>query len=148
MEEKNILALKQAKEEIISGEHTCILIKNGDIIHRDNGRGVSPILRVLEMPEGAELLKGAYVADKIIGKAAAMLLVLGNAEYVYGELMSEAGKEFLERNNVPYDFGDVVKNINNFKGDGICPIEKSVLDVDVPEKAYDIIKATILSLRK
>ena len=62
---------------------------------------------VEEMKAGAcrELLRDIYVdegviVDKLIGKAAALLLCLGEVKYVYGITMSEAGKAYLDQAGV------------------------------------------------
>ena len=45
-----------------------------------------------------------FVKDKIIGKAAALVLTNLGIKKVKAELMSELGKEVLDRYNIEYDY--------------------------------------------
>lgn len=123
---------------------SCIIVQNGEIVHTADGRGVKPIMHVLETEPA--LLSGAVVIDKIIGKAAAMLLHKGGASYVYGETMSVAGYAYLQAKGIHAEFGRCIDVISNREGNGICPLERSVLKIDDPEEAYIALKNTIRSL--
>ena len=136
--------LKTAQELIRNGQATCVLIRDGVIAGEASGIGVKPILHFLENEPG--ILKGAEVADKVIGKAAAMLLVFGGALYVYGELMSISGRDYLQKQSIPFSFGTLVDKISSRDGIGICPLEQSVMEIDDPKKGYDAIKTTIAKL--
>lgn len=138
--------LAKALEEIKSREYSCIVIKESEIIHRADGRGVKPLLDLYESENGREILKGACVADKIVGKAAAMILTLGKADYVYGEIMSKAAREYLEQQGINYGFGRCVEIISNRLGNGMCPIEDSVMHIDDPEEGLSAIKTRIKQL--
>lgn len=125
-------SLPEAIGIIKSGEATCVVMQEGEIIHTASGRGVSPLLKLYrEMPER---LAGAVVADKIIGKAAAMILLLGGARAVYGEIMSVAARDYLVAHNIPATSGRCVDVITSRDKKGICPIEQSVLDTDDAEE--------------
>jgi len=136
--------LEQAKMYIKNKEFTCIIMYNGKIGQKLKGKGVKPLLQTYE--NGA--LNDTQVADKIIGKAAAIILVLAGVRYVYGELMSIAGRDFLERHNVTVEYGRCVEVISNREGNGLCPLEKAVLEIDDLDEGYAAIKATIAELMK
>jgi len=141
----HILAgLTTAQERIKTGQATCILIRDEVITGEASGIGVKPILQFLE--NEPDTLKGAAVADKVIGKAAAMLLVLGGVQYVYGQLMSISGQEYLKKQNIPFSYGTLVDKISSRDGTGVCPLEQSVMDIDDPQEGYDAIKKTIAKL--
>ena len=135
--------MKQA-ERIRAGEHTCIVLQNGEVVYEAEGRGVSPLMRLYD--NDITKLKNAEVADKIIGKAAAMILHLGGVKAVYGEIMSRAAVEYLSAKGIEHRYGRYVDIISNRTGNGICPIEKSVLDTDNPEEGIAVIKETIAVL--
>ena len=65
---------KKAVKLIREGKAECVLLKNGKIIHIERGRGVSPLLRIYETYP--EKMKGSRVVDKVIGRAAGMILIL------------------------------------------------------------------------
>lgn len=58
-------------------------------------------------------LVGYTVADKIVGKAAAMLLVKLGVSAVYGEVASVGGVEFLRAHGVEVSYGSLVPYIVN-----------------------------------
>ncbi len=136
----------KAKEMIASGEYTFIVISKGIIVHKDSGNGVKPIMKVIN--ENRDLLKDAVIADKIIGKAAALLLDLGGARKIYGALMSRAAKDYLDQRGIENDCGRCIQVISNRKGDGICPLERAVADIDDPAEGYERLKETIAELMR
>ena len=137
-------ALAAARKMIVTETATCILLKNGEIVHTGSGRGVKPLLAAYE--ENPSLLRGAVLADKIIGKAAAMIAVLGGVRQVFALTMSTAAREYLAAHNIPSACGHEVKMIFNRTGDGLCPLEQSVLELSEPEAGYRALKETIRRL--
>ncbi|MCL2353788.1 MAG: DUF1893 domain-containing protein [Defluviitaleaceae bacterium] len=136
--------LPQAIDYIKSGEHTCIVMQDGVITHKTSGIGVKPIKELYE--NQPEALKNAQVADKVIGKAAAMLLHLAGAAFIYGNIMSARAVDYLEKHNIPHQYGMLVDAIINRAGDDTCPLEKAVLNIEDKDEAYEAIKATIAAL--
>ena len=65
--------LENCKQKLIEGGHTCVA-QNDTELRTDDRRGILPLMQWLS---DGEFLRGAVVADKVIGKAAAFLLVLG-----------------------------------------------------------------------
>jgi len=137
-------AAKTAKRLIISGEASCAAVKDGKVVYRDSGKGVKPLIYLYENERG--IMDGAYFFDKIIGKAAAMILTLGGAKKVYALKMSESAENYLKKRGIKTAYGEKVGVILNIAGTGICPLENSVIDEDDPEKGYARIKETIAAL--
>ncbi len=133
-------ACKMIKEEGTS----CVIIKEGSIVYTADGRGVAPLLTIYEK----EKLAASCVVDRIIGKAAAMILVLGGAKSVYGEIMSKAAREYLEARDIPCQYGLCVDVITGRTGTGICPIESSVLSIDDPAEGFEALTKRLAELRK
>ena len=114
-------------------EHTCVLCR-GEQIFASRQAGISPMLDWLS--EKADL-HGFAAADKIVGKAAALLFVLAGVSAVYGEVMSEAGLSVLEGHHIPCSYGTLVPYIINRKGTGMCPMEETVQTVSDPATAFE-----------
>ena len=131
--------LDKAIARIKSREASCVLMREGLIAGEAVGIGVKPILQFLESGE----LRGAQVADKVIGKAAAMLLVLGGVVYVYGEIMSESGRDYLQGRGIAVSWGKLVEGIINRDGTDICPLERAVDGVWDPREGYEAIRGAI-----
>ena len=137
-------AVAEARRMIAGGDVSFVVIRNGEIVHSADGRGVRPVIQLLKT--NAELLRGATVVDKIIGKAAAMLLTLGGARRIYGELMSVSAFDYLTPRGIKAEYGRKIDIVSNREGNGICPLERSVKDVDDPQEAYEILQQTIAKL--
>jgi hypothetical protein len=135
-------ATQMIKEEIAS----CIIIKNNTIIHTAKGPGVAPLIALYE--NNPEMLKDSYIVDKVIGKAAAMIAVLGGANKVYGHVMSKAAQSYLKERNIITEYGRCVEVISNRTGDGLCPLEKSIMDVEDAKIGYLRLKDTIRKFSK
>jgi hypothetical protein len=140
------ITLNYAKRMILNEKASCVIIKNDTIIHSSKGPGVAPLISLYE--NEPEVLKGAFVVDKVIGKAAAMLAVLGGATKVYGLLMSKSAVEYLKKHNIPAEYSKCVDVISNRTGDGICPLEMTVKDIEDAQIAYQQLKETIRRLMK
>lgn len=124
--------------------HSICLCKDGEWFTY-NGRGISPMMRFLA--ERLDL-RGYSVADVIVGKAAAMLFVKSGISEVYGEVMSEAGYAYLQEHEIPCTYGTLTEKIINRKGDGICPMEQTVAELDNPEEGYKALKERMTQLQK
>lgn len=133
--------IELAKENLHG--HSICLCKNGDII-TDDGRGISPMMKFIA--ENRDLA-GYSVADVIVGKAAAMLFVKAGITEVYGETMSRSGAEFLELHNIPYSYGTLTEKIINRQGTDICPMEKTVADINDIDEAYDALRNRLAEMR-
>ena len=129
--------LIELHETLLSGNHT-IAVKKGDKVFTSSDRGVKPLLHLLENEK--DFLKGASVADKVIGKAAALLMVLGEVKEVHTGVISEPAAEVFEKHNITFFFDKKVERIINRKVDGLCPMETLCIDVEEPSEAFEKIK--------
>ena len=123
---------------------TCAMIK-GETLLRSTRRGVAPLLEWLQ--SGADC-RGAFAADKVVGKAAAYLYVLLNVREVYAKVLSEAAEEVFLRFGIPYTYESRVAAIRNRDGTGFCPMEQAVWDTKEPQKAYEQILQKLEELKK
>lgn len=124
--------------------HSICLCKDGELL-TDDGRGISPMMRLIA--EGRDLI-GYSAADVIVGKAAAMLFVKAGIAQVYGRTMSRAGKEYLEAHGIPCSCGELTEKIINRTGDDICPMERTVMNIDGYEEGYEAIKERLAQMKK
>lgn len=122
----------------------CIVIKDNTIIKTEYGRGIAPVIELLE----GGFLKDAYIVDKVIGKAAAMIFTLGGAKGCYGITVSASAAEWLKNNGVEVKYENLVDMIVNRTGDGMCPMEQTVLNMDNDEEALAALKNKVHELRQ
>ncbi len=131
-----ITTIKKAKRALKKENASAVLInKEQNITETSHLKGIKPILEWLKDERG--ILNGAFVADKIVGKAAAMLMVKGGVKKVYAEVLSRPGAKILKCAKIPYSYGKLVDKIINRDGTDICPMEKTVEGIDDIEKAYE-----------
>ncbi len=137
--------LEQAKSLLITTNSTIAVVSNGEVFTSQE-RGVKPLLHLLTEKKG--FLKGASVADKVIGKAAALLMVLGEIKEVHTLIISEPAIKVFEKHNIPCFYDKKVTRIVNRAGDGLCPMETLCLDVDEPQEAFQKITDFIKTMKK
>ena len=128
--------MEQARNILTAGNYTCVLRK-GETIHTATERGVKPLIRWLT--EGIDV-RGFTAADKVVGRATAYLYVLLGVREVWAAVMSEAAAEVLTRHGIAASQDQLVKNIINRTGTGICPFEEAVLEIQDPEEALAAIR--------
>ena len=128
------MSLEKAKSLLKSTDSTIAAV-SGDDVFTSKERGVKPLLHLLSEKKG--FLKGASVADKVIGKAAALLLVLGEIKEVHSRIISEPAIQVFENHHVSFFFDKKVTRIANRTGDGLCPMETLCLNVNDPKEAFE-----------
>lgn len=132
------MSLNTAKALLKTENFTLVVIFSDKGVFTSSDRGVKPLLHLLENEK--DFLKGASVADKVVGKAAALLMVLGGVKEVHTGIISEPAVEVFEKHRIPYFYEEKVKRIINRKGDGLCPMETLCIDVEEPSEAFEKIK--------
>lgn len=96
---------------------------------------------MLDFIAAGENMQGFSAADKIIGKAAAMLFALSGVTSVYGEVMSRAALPVLQKYGIRFAFGTLTDYIVNRRGDGLCPMEQTVKELNDLTEAYEALWA-------
>ena len=134
--------LENAKQRLQAGELTCVLCKGGSVT-ASRLRGVRPLVGWYA---GGCDFSGFSAADKVVGRATAFLYVLLGVKAVYAGIVSQAALAVLEANGIAAEYGLLVENIINRAGDGICPFEQAVLEIDAPEEAYRAIRQKLAQL--
>ena len=125
LQQEGCSLVMNCKNERDSGDTGC---------HIYNGKGVSDLFQLLNGDDN--MLEESRIADKVVGKGAAALMILGKVREVYAGTISEPALEMLRSYGVPVSYGQLVPNIINRKGDGICPVETLCLDCDTPEECF------------
>ena len=125
--------------------HSCA-VSRGEKLYISDQRGIRPLMDWLQQAEAP--LKDASVADKVVGKAAALLFVYGGVREVYAAVLSEAAADALDKHGVPYCCDRLVPRIISRDGTGLCPMESRVMDTDSPQEAYERLSAALAEMLK
>ena len=113
--------------------HSLLVYKDGNISFQDE-HGIQPLLIQIKKKG----LKNAIAVDKVIGKAAALLMVYGKVKQVHTNIIAKDAIKIFEKYKVKYSYNEIVDHIQNMTKDGLCPMEQKVLNIDSPKKAYKI----------
>ncbi|MBQ8533863.1 MAG: DUF1893 domain-containing protein [Clostridia bacterium] len=135
--------IETARKLLESKDCSVVLCKECKTIEKFS-RGIAPLMEIIDSGED---VSGFSAADKIVGKAAAMLFSYMNIKEVYGEVMSRLGYEYLCSKNIPATYTTLTENIINRKGDGICPMEKTVTDIIDERFAVEALRQKIFELK-
>lgn len=134
--------LKRAADILSNSSNTCVIIK-GDKIYTSTEHGIKPLMNFIQKGDD---LSGFCAADRIVGKAAAMLYAILGIEEVFAQVLSKTGAKALEQNKINYCYKEMVKSIRNRADTGLCPMEEAVGDVSSPFEAYEALKQKIASM--
>lgn len=99
---------------------TLAVVKEG-VAETSAARGVRPLYELLTR---REFLKGASVADKIVGRGAAAIMVTGGVAAVWTPVISHGALEIFSGSDVAVSYESVAEAIINRKGTGLCPVEQ------------------------
>ena len=105
--------------------------------------GVKDLFELVETR--SEALEGASVADRVIGRGAALLLALGHVGRVYAQIISEPAVLVLQDYDIEVEYDKRVPNIINRNGTDICPVENLTMAMTQPEKAFTVIKEFLIN---
>lgn len=135
--------LEHAKELLINENLTCVLCCQ-EQVYTSIKKGIQPMVDFLT--QGISL-EGFSAADKIVGKAAAMLFALAKVKEVHAQVLSKTAATVLEQYHIAYTYEILTESIINRSGSGLCPMEQAVEEAARPEDAFTAIKETLHILK-
>ena len=122
-------------KEILHQKNASLVVayENGEIkeYYQDRIKDIKDILK-----ENKNALKGAIIADKVIGKVAGSILAVAGVKEIYTDVMSEYAIPVLEENHIKYEYKEKVKYIINQTKTGMCPMENKYKDEMNIHKIY------------
>jgi hypothetical protein len=105
----------------------------GEVVFQSEKHWLFPLFDLIDYTKQEPArMDQAEIHDRIIGLAAALLMLYLGVGCVHGDLMSELAIDAFQRSGVRYSFEQSVKRIE-------CSTESSLLGVDDPEEAYLIL---------
>ena len=135
--------LEKARAILDTGIFTCALC-SGDRVYISQDRGVKPLMTWLEA--GTDLA-GFSAADRVVGKATAMLYCLLAVREVHAGVISLAALEVLQAHGIPASYGKLVDHIQNRAKTGLCPMENATMVVSDPKDAPAAIREALAKLK-
>ncbi len=128
-------------KEILHQKNASLVVayENGEIkeYYQDRIKDIKDILK-----ENKNALKGAIIADKVIGKVAGSILTVAGVKEIYADVISEYAIPVLEENHIKYEYKEKAKYIINQTKTGMCPMENKYKDeVDIHKIYSEMINA-------
>lgn len=128
--------LDLARALLIANKDATLVAVRGDEIHVCRERGVKPLL---EMVKEGRSLRGFSVADKVVGKAPALLYAVLGPDAVFSPVMSWTGRAVLLASGIATSYDALVRHIQNRTKTDQCPMESSVTNVWEPYEAVSVL---------
>ena len=130
------IPLQKAIDDLLAGGTSCVgYAGDGSLAFKSTENGVRPLVdRISGNPGG---LDGIYVADKVIGKAAACVMIHSGVAACHGLIMSEPAARILRENGLPFSYGQMVPFIQNKAGTGMCPMERAVEAAETAKEGFN-----------
>jgi len=135
--------LRRLDEEGLS----LIIMADGKTVFSSNKDGMVPLLEAIDKIGASRLSGSVVVVDKIVGKAAALLICVFKAQKVYTKMMSVKAIKMLDDNSIEYSAGKIIPEILNKTGTDICPFEKAVSETDDPEEGNKRLRELVKKLK-
>jgi hypothetical protein len=126
--------LEIAKTRLKQKHLTLSIVKNGETLFETASYGISGFLEAVE--KLGEKLHGSSVADKVVGKAIALLCVYAEVKAVYAIILSEKAKEVLQKHAIRHEWETLVEKILAPNKTEVCPFEKLAGELTNPAEAY------------
>ena len=127
---------EKAKYLLKKNNCSCVICGGSDVIISFE-QGIRPLVSLTE--SGTDF-SGFSAADKIVGKAAALLYVLLDIKNVYGGVMSQQASEVFRNSGINFEYAVLTDEIVNRMNTGICPMEDAVRNTYDPSEALSLIK--------
>src|SRR5215510_11358210 len=115
-------------------ETTLTIFRNGTPIFTSYGTWLHPLFE-LEAYHAEHSIQpeGLILQDKIIGKAAALMIHRLGFRTIKAGILSRLGEAVLQRYGIAYSYEQLVERIH-------CQTEELLATVEVPEEAYQVVK--------
>ena len=115
-------------------EPTLTVCRNGTLIFTSNGKWLHPLFELEEYLANHAIEPDTLILqDKIIGKAAAVLIHRLGFRTVKAGILSRLGEAVLPRHGIVYTYEQLVDRIH-------CQTEELLAMVEDPEEAYRLVK--------
>ncbi len=131
-------------DQLHLGIYSCVINQNGKI-RTFTQRGVADLYDLLNSDDN--FLHEAEIADKVIGKAAAALLIKGGIKSVFSEVISQSALALFNKHHIEVLYTELVPHIINRNNNGWCPLEERTAETNNIEEIYGIVDTFIKQLR-
>lgn len=133
-----MIDLELAKQVLQANALAFVIAKHGTVLRTGTRDGIGELIEATD--NLGEQARDAALADKVAGKALAMVARTAGIRAVYATLMSQAACDTLARDQIIFEYAQSVPLILNKRNDGPCPMEKLTQPLDEPSAAVNALR--------
>ena len=141
-----MLDLDLAKTVLKERNLSLVIAKRSRLLFESRSSGISGLLQAVG--DLKENLHDSSVADRVVGRAAALVLAQSGVKGVYAATLSKEGLRVLEENDIYIEHDNLVPKILDKEGKSICPFERFSATIESVDEAYEELRTFAESLRE
>ena len=124
--------------KFLTSRDTLQVYEGDQLIFSSSKDRLLPLLEYIDRftPHHQEVV----IFDKIMGNAAALLLIKAGCQEVYSPLGSQLAIKTLDKYGIKYYLTEIVPYIQKPGGEDMCPMEKLSIDKG-PEEFYEVMRS-------
>jgi len=125
-------------DEFLTSSDTLRVYEGERLIFSSSKDRLLPLLEYIDRftPHHQQVV----IFDKIMGNAAAVLLIKADCQEVHSPLGSQLAIKTLNKYGIKYYFTEIVPYIQKPGGEDMCPMEKMSIGKE-PEEFYEVIRS-------
>ena len=129
---------------LLRAENASLVVSNHGVLRAFYKKGVRDLEYLLD--NEPDFLRGATVADKVVGKASAGMMAYGGVVRLYAATLSRLAVPMLEAGGIEYSYGLMVDQIIIPEGDDRCPLEQIVAAAETPGEVVRLLREHFLEV--
>lgn len=123
-----------------------LVVRQGATTRTFTRRGVADLLDLID--HDPAFLDGASVADKVVGKGAAALMVKGGVSRLHTDVVSRPALELLQSAGIDTAYDRLVPHIVNRAGTDWCPVERLCHGLESVDAMTDAIRTFVNNMKQ
>lgn len=133
--------------ELLEKEKLALaIVKDGKVIFTSSDKGIKPLYTAVK--EQKEELENSSVADRVTGRAAAMLCAYAGVKQLKTKLISDNAVNVLKETSIIYEYDEHAPYIKNRDKTGMCPVETLSLKAENMDDLLAGIESFLDSIKK
>ncbi len=117
-----------------------VVVANGEIIFSSRRSGLADLLHCVEQSREDQCMVGSALADRVVGKTAALLAHYAGVVTVSAEVISETARLYLQAKGIVVQYEELVPVILNRNRNGTDLLDQLMMGIDDPQEAVTALR--------
>ncbi|MDR0671312.1 MAG: DUF1893 domain-containing protein [Oscillospiraceae bacterium] len=131
-------AVNRARVALTRGEKTFVIVGENKLLYHSDKRGLRPLLELIDSDPSR--LEGSIVGDRIVGRAAALLLIRGRVKAVFAQLIADEAIDLLQRHGVLPTWQETIPYVVERDMTSRYKLDLYLKEVEDPQRAVAMIR--------